>query len=55
VFVMRGKFFGKDFLALAVFGFLIFGLPLAWIGHAYIQGQRPFETPISASAARPTR
>jgi hypothetical protein len=45
----------NDIVALAVYGALIFGIPLAWVGNAFIHGQRPFATPIPASAAIPTR
>jgi hypothetical protein len=41
----------NDTLALVVYGVLLFGLPLAWVGNAFIHGQRPFEAPIPVSAA----
>lgn len=34
---------------------LLFGIPLAWVGQAYLHGQKPFETAPPAWAPTPTR
>ena len=52
---MFSKLLKNDAVALAFYGFLIFGIPAAWVVNAYVHGQRPFAAPIPASASMPTR
>ena len=52
---MLKKFLKNDAAALVLFGVLLFGIPAAVVTVAFVQGQRPFATPVPAAGAVPSR